>query len=232
MEKKLEIKSLSKKLRSILWKFYSDLKIGGNSSWAAGVRVGAKTKKYRNHALQVSKLPESFWNLHQSIRNKISDVSSAAEHFLTRSELWDRRFLVFRLLEIFFLPLPFLCPFVGKNFYKWFRTEKMKILYLRALKELENVPQHYEHPKFYSWSIGEGFRTIQKVFRLVERDFDIFRSWCLPSPKVMTPDFRGKLKSKWIDLEDEKRFWLLVFFIINVYVCSLREFFSTRIASL
>ena len=32
MEKKLEIKSLSKKLRSILSKFYSDLRIGGNSS--------------------------------------------------------------------------------------------------------------------------------------------------------------------------------------------------------
>ena len=95
-KKKLEIQTPSKKIRSIRWKFYSYLRIGGNSSCAVGVRVGTKVKKYRNHALQVSKLSESFWNLHQSIRNKISDVPSAAEHFLTPSELWDTRFSFFQ----------------------------------------------------------------------------------------------------------------------------------------
>ena len=41
------------------------------------------------------KIPEGFWNPHQSIRNQIPDRYSAAELFIAPTELWDTRFSVF-----------------------------------------------------------------------------------------------------------------------------------------
>ena len=51
--------------------------------------AGQRPKIDQKHLLHALKIVKSIWNLHQSIRNTISDAPSGAELFLTLPELGD-----------------------------------------------------------------------------------------------------------------------------------------------
>ena len=80
----------------------------------------------------------SIRNLHQSIRNRIPHLPSAAEHFLSPSELRDRKFTIFRFQNV----LEHEGTKEGPKNKKMLVQKKMKISYLGAQMDSKNVLQH------------------------------------------------------------------------------------------
>ena len=127
------------------------------------------------------KMPEGFWNPHQSIRNPIPDRYSAAELFVTPTELWDTRFSFFFKNVLIFREFLSSSPSLAfnqsyhQNIFKI--SEFLKIIYLRAPLELEKVLRHYIDQELDSWSIGEGFRTLPAFWTLVSMIFYQIFHW-------------------------------------------------------
>ena len=65
-----------------------------------------------------------------------------------------------------------------------FSDEKLKMLYLETYSELYKLLQLHVYQKFYSWSIGDGFKVIRS---LLLSFFAYFESNPPPYPRLAPP---------------------------------------------